>query len=594
MRLEPNQFWSLSQWLFREGSLLYGAALVITMAAFGFFVCYVVAMVRQGPGEGFFSIAKVIYDLFRTDLPKTSLFRIWAIAKLAFLEAIRRKVLAVIGIFIVGILFAGWFLDKSADDPAKLYISFVLTATNYLILLLGLFLSAFSIPADIKNRTIYTIVTKPVRPTEIVLGRVLGFSLIGSFVLAVLGILSYVFVVRGLNHSHEVATIGSDGRNGVTDIAGAHSHNFRLNEDGKGVTDESKGHQHTVTATKVDGETTYKVGPPIGNLSARVPVYGTLTYTDRNGIVNAGLNVGYMSEYRKFIAGGSLSSAIWNFENVNASDFPDGLEIEMNIEAFRTYKGDIVTPVRGTLILRSPDETVESERVSFLVKESLDRKVIPLQLSGFRLNKPEKLDLFKDLVVDGRLQVIIRCEDSQQYLGMAAADLALRAGEKTFAWNFFKGYVSIWLQMVIVICFGVMYSTFLSGPVAMVATLASLVLGFFGGNIDTFFNQQYNGGGPVEAIVRILTQKGTMIDLDLGNQALERTIRTIDYGMMSGVSTLKSAVPDFGRLGTSDFIAYGVDLFDGLLARHLLIALGYFLMTTIIGYFFLKTREMAA
>ena len=128
----------------------------------------------------------------------------------------------------------------------------------------------------------------------------------------------------------------------------------------------------------------------------------------------------------------------------------------------------------------------------------------------------------------------------------------------------------------------------------MVATLSSLVLGFFGGNIDTFFNQQYNGGGPVEAIVRILTQKGTMIDLDLGNQALERTIRTIDYGMMSGVSTLKSAVPDFGRLGTSDFIAYGVDLFDGLLARHLLIALGYFLMTTIIGYFFLKTREMAA
>jgi len=367
-----------------------------------------------------------------------------------------------------------------------------------------------------------------------------------------------------------------------------------LNEDGKGVTDESKGHQHTVTTTKDNEETIYKVGPPIGNLSARVPVYGTLTYTDRNGIVNAGLNVGYMSEYRKFIAGGSLSSAIWNFENVNESDFPDGLEIEMNIEAFRTYKGDIVTPVRGTLILRSPDETVESERVSFLVKESLDRKVIPLKLSGFRLNKPEKLDLFKDLVVDGRLQIIIRCEDSQQYLGMAAADLALRAGEKTFAWNFFKGYVSIWLQMFIVICFGVMYSTFLSGPVAMVATLSSLVLGFFGSNIDTFFNQQYNGGGPVEAIVRILTQKGTMIDLDLGNQALERTIRTIDYGMMSGVSTLKSAVPDFGRLGTSDFIAYGVDLFDGLLARHLLIALGYFLMTTIIGYFFLKTREMAA
>jgi len=594
MRLEPNQFWSLSQWLFREGSLLYGAALLFTMAALGFFVCYVVAMVRQGPSEGFFSIAKVIYDLFRTDLPKTSVFRIWAIAKLAFLEAIRRKVLAVIAIFIIGILFAGWFLDKSAEDPAKLYISFVLTATNYLILLLGLFLSSFSLPADIKNRTIYTIVTKPVRPTEIVLGRIVGFALIGSVILAVLGVLSYTFVVRGLKHSHEVATISSDGKVGVTDRSGAHSHNFRLNQDGKGVTDNVKGHQHTVTAVEVNGETKYDVGPPTGDLSARVPLYGSLKYTDRSGVEGAGLNVGYMSEYRKFIAGGSLSSAIWQFENIKAADFPDGLQIEMNIEAFRTYKGDIVTPVRGSLILRSPDETVESERRSFLVKESVDRKTIPLTLSGFKLNQPATLELFKDLVVDGRLQVIIRCEDSQQYLGMAAGDLSLLAGEKTFAWNFFKGYVSIWLQMVIVICFGVMYSTFLSGPVAMVATMSSLILGFFGGNIDTFFNSQYNGGGPVEAIVRILTQKGTMIDLDMGNQALEKTIQTIDYGLMSGVSTLKSAVPNFGQLGTSDFIAYGVDLFDGLLARHMLIALGYFLMTTIIGYFFIKTREMAA
>ena len=72
-------------------------------------------------------------------------------------------------------LFAGWYLDPRSSDPARLYISFVLTATNYLILLLALFISTFSLPADIKSRTIYTIVTKPVRATEIVLGRMLGF-----------------------------------------------------------------------------------------------------------------------------------------------------------------------------------------------------------------------------------------------------------------------------------------------------------------------------------------------------------------------------------------------------------------------------------
>ena len=38
----------------------------------------------------------------------------------------------------------------------------------------------FSLPADIKTKTIYTVVTKPVRPGEIVLGRIVGFSLVGN------------------------------------------------------------------------------------------------------------------------------------------------------------------------------------------------------------------------------------------------------------------------------------------------------------------------------------------------------------------------------------------------------------------------------
>ena len=45
--------------------------------------------------------------------------------------------------------------------------------------------------------------------------------------------------------------------------------------------------------------------------------------------------------------------------------------------------------------------------------------------------------------------------------------------------NFVKGYLGIWVQMLLVTSFGVMFSTFLSGPVAMMATLAALVLGFF-------------------------------------------------------------------------------------------------------------------
>ena len=83
--------------------------------------------------------------------------------------------LVVFVVFVLVLLFAGWFLDSSSDHPARLYLSFVLTATELLVLLLAVFLSAFSLPNDIKSKTIHTVVTKPVRASEIVLGRILGF-----------------------------------------------------------------------------------------------------------------------------------------------------------------------------------------------------------------------------------------------------------------------------------------------------------------------------------------------------------------------------------------------------------------------------------
>jgi ABC-type transport system involved in multi-copper enzyme maturation permease subunit len=148
--------------------------------------------------------------------------------------------------------------------------------------------------------------------------------------------------------------------------------------------------------------------------------------------------------------------------------------------------------------------------------------------------------------------------------------------------------------MFIVICFGVMFSTFLSGPVAVIATVSAIVLGFFGFFVDQIQSTTSKGGGPIEALIRIPTQTGSMVELDLGNPTLEQAIQTIDYQLLRGVVQLKNAVPNFDQLGTADFVAYGVNLFGGLLGRHLTIAFGYFLLTALVSYFFLKTREMAA
>jgi ABC-type transport system involved in multi-copper enzyme maturation permease subunit len=602
MRIEADQMWSYFEWLILRGGLLHGAIVVTVMALLGFFICYLGAMRRHGPSEGFYVVTRVIYELLARDLPNTTGRRIYALAKLAFQEAIRRRVLVVMAVFIVGLLFGGWFLDPGTDNVARLYIPFVMTGTSYLVLLLGLFLSCFSLPADIKNKTVQTIATKPVRFTEIVLGRIFGFTAVGTLLIAAMGLLSYTFVVRGIDHRHEITEVATDGT-GKTTFDARHEHSFSMaaGEAGDsgvrlGSTSEQKSHQHLVKAVTKDGKTVYEVGPPEGLLAARIPVFGKMRFTNRQGEDTAeGLNVGYEDEYVKYVEGNSLMSAIWSFEDVSESRFGDSLPFEMNIKAFRTYKGDIVTGVQGEIILRNPNKRVESERIRFIVKEFLvDHREIPRKLSGTVDGVPQEIDIFKDLAPDGKLEVLIRCTDGGQYFGMAQPDLYLLAGESTFPWNMFKGFLGIWMQMVLIICLGVMFSTFLSGPVAMIATLTSLILGFFGGMAFDIASGTMPGGGPIESLIRLPLQTGAEVDLDLGNRALELIIKRADQGIMYTMYTLFNALPTFGSFNTSEFVAYGFDIFGGLVARHLTMTLGYFVMTSVIAYFFLKTREMAA
>ena len=88
----------------------------------------------------------------------------------------------------------------------------MLTATTYLVLLIALLVSAFSLPNDFKSKTIYTVVTKPVRAGDIVLGRILGFTIVGTVLLAIMGVFSAVFVWRMLDHTHavDVASLEND------------------------------------------------------------------------------------------------------------------------------------------------------------------------------------------------------------------------------------------------------------------------------------------------------------------------------------------------------------------------------------------------
>jgi len=636
MTLQPEDFWSFAEWLFRpqaffESAFLQGVVLVVLAILLGLLVGYVVSAVRYGPSEGFYAVARAVRDFVRFDLPGTSTRRTWALARLAFKEAIRRRVLVVVGMFVIGLLFAGWYLDPRSSDPARLYISFVLTATNYLILLLALFISTFSLPADIKSRTIYTIVTKPVRATEIVLGRMLGFVGVGTLMLVPMGIASYFFVTRGLRHDHEVVDIKDrgDGRfEGKTSYDQFHEHTLSIDQpaDAKGeavgITDMVRGHRHLVR--QIEGK--YYIGEPTGALRARVPSYGSLIFTDRAGeIKTAGIDVGnekirgghgsagvarlvgVAQGARRlehgYMEGGTLGSAIFTFDNVTEERYrdEDGITMEMSLRAYRSIKGDIVSGLNGSITLRNPDnKQIESTPITFVVQEyEIAEEKLPREIEGTDGKETRKLSLFDDLVTDdGRLDVIIKCLDSEQYLGTSVSNVYLRPAETSFAWNLAKSYGSIWLQMVMVIAFGVMFSTFLSGPVAMVATFVCVLLGFAAEQIyDIRYYMDRGesmGGGPVESMVRLLRQDAMTTQLDVDSVA-NKVIKTVDSIAIYALDAIATSLPNLPKMvSTAEYAASGFDIFGSLLARHSVATLGYVIIAFVISYFFLKTREIAA
>ncbi|MCO8124405.1 ABC transporter permease [Stieleria sp. TO1_6] len=629
MNLQPDDFWTFSQWLLRPGAflesaLLQGIVLVLLAILLGLLVAYVISAAHYGPGEGFYAVARSIRDFLTVDLPGTSPRRIMALAHLAFKEAIRRRILFVIGLFVVILLLAGWFLNPDSDDPARLYISFVLTATNYLVLALALFISAFSLPQDIENRTIYTIVTKPVRASEIVLGRMLGFVAVGTVMLVPMGLASYIFVKRGLDHTHLEAVEAEQVNGqivGETDRVRNHSHEFTI-EDGEtqGLTAIVRGHRHVVTR---DGDK-FTIGDPVGQLRARIPSYGEIQFYDRSGEAkeegidvgaerlaggygNAGISrlIGVTGGTRKlehsYVEGGTLGMAEFTFSNVTPKRYPDGIPIDLSVRAYRSYKGDIESGIRGSLTMKNPDTGAESNPIAFVVNEyQIDERTLPLEIEGTDANGETRLlNVYDDLVNDdSQMQILLRCLDRSQYLGVTKSGLYLRPAESSFEWNLTKAYISLWLQMTMIIAFGVMFSTFLSGPVAMVATAVCVLMGFSAESIyDTrhFIDTNVSrGGGPIESLVRLVKQDAMTTQLDVEGVA-NTLIKSADAMIVYTMDAVATALPNLPRMmATAEYAASGIDIFGAVLARHCVATLGYCILAFLISYFFLKSREIAA
>jgi len=549
-----------------------------------FFVAVAVATVvslilsgRRGPGRVAETLVRGIKDVFSMKLR-----RLFAIATLTWHECIRRKTLWVLAVFVFLFMFAHWFLgiepEVDPNDPeatyklatrtvqyasARRYVSFVMTAIQWLLIPIATILSCWGLPNDIKERSLHTVVTKPTRRSEIVLGRILGYSAVMSLVLGIMAVFGYIWLQRA-------------------------------------VPDRAK-----------------------SQLIARVPVYGSLSFISREGIPgNRGINVGDIWEYRWFIEGRTKARGVYTFENLSGSSLEgmQELPLEYNFEAFRSNKGTmgqniffsfhIVNPKTGVEVQYPPDSAqiyefeVDPNKTTINIPRKLTNEnavITQVGVGDDQANVPTEVDLFDDLISDGELRVEVSCDDGQQYLGMAQPDLFFKLPDRSFLFAYTKSIFCMWMMLVLIVSLGTTASTFVKGPVATMLVVTYLVMGRLmrGFMMDILAQTAKSkpghngpiGGGPLESLYRIISQNNMMTAMT--KNWFTDSLIWVDKWVLNWLSIMEYLIPDFRRFDGTPYLASGFDIpLSTRIIPSLLLVVGFLVPCVLIGTYTLMSREL--
>ncbi len=532
---------------------------------------------------GFFALIGFVGP-FVIDLAKLRFNRVYAIARLSFQEAVRNRVVWVfLGVLLLQLFPSRWWFGGKAEEELKNIIDVSTRFNNVLLIAVGLLLSAFSIPNDIKTLTIHTIVTKPVERFEIVLGRFFGY--VGLITIALIGI---TLVGVGLIYAGNI---------------------------------EREAKQESQRS--------------------RVVNYGRLEFTSRKaGEDFKGTDVGKEDGYRLHIAGGPSSPyrAVWNFTKVNP-DFgtkEKAVKLEFAFDIYRTTKGnegqgvvctfEITTwkwdPAReaeynaeiakafGKPENITPDRKEDWEKISEIAQkygrfewrgqEVFDYHTIAFSIpDSFFKNalegKPNRNDSPLGVTSDGTpnlIRVSVKCETPSQFIGMARWDLYFIEAEGAFIVNYCKGAFGLWLRTLIVIAIAIAMSTYLAGVVSLISAFKVFLLGFFLDFIASIAVNKNDGGGAFESFYRLVRNEVTA-------KELEKT--TAVSAILAGDSIYRwflrriyNVIPNVDRFGWSDYVAQGFSIPGDMILINCVSGLAYTLPWLVAAYYLMRAREIAA
>jgi hypothetical protein len=377
---------------------------------------------------------------------------IWAVATNTIKQALRMKIAAVFIVLLI-VLLPIMAVTMTGDGTIKgrlqTFVSYGLSLTNLLLCLLTIIASIYSLTSDIQQRQIYTVITKPIRRFQLLLGKLLGIILLdvvllGLFAATIYAITIYIPKLSKVTNAQRI----------------------QLNN-------EFFTARAALTPAEVD------VTQDVLNLYKELDKGGQLDEIfpglSREDIV-AQLTSQKKLEKRAAAVGQDL---LWEFHNVRP--------VEPNESLFIRFKYDVsVNP---------PDLQVYSQWVAGDYRQIKDGTKIETRIYSFE--RKDAIRTFQEIEVpadavaqDGYLAVgflnvplndtvvIFPLEDGLEVLYKA----------DTFTANFLRAALLILAHLIFLACLGILASSFLSFPVAILLCLVFFVTASVSGFVLESFN----------------------------------------------------------------------------------------------------------
>lgn len=257
--------------------------------------------------------------------------------------------------------------------------------------------------------------------------------------------------------------------------------------------------------------------------------------------------------------------AVFQFRNVHPNATADGnvpIELRAGIEGSPDDEED-ERPTQVQLVVRNLSTGESSEPI----------------LSYIESNRSLFLHVPAAAMQGGRFDVHLRCLTAGRFLGLGSESLAVVEARQSFALNLVKSLLILWLLAILIITISIFCSTFLSWPIAIVLTLV-LLLGHWG--VEQLDDALQPGVGASIATDMGFRDPGQTRVVSVAVEALSRSL-----------DTLANILPDISRFAAAEDIERGLAIPLARLGDSLGVVLLFGLPMLVLGYVFLRNKEVA-